>query len=110
MAAKDKNLNPCKEISNNIRKQAEALLRSKKIPSMIGELGQLYFTGSYALDLMTWNDIDMQLVVKDNISPPEAFIKILGAFMHEEGFVEAMIINFSDDYKPQMPRGHYLLL
>lgn len=99
-----------KEIANKIRSQAADLLRFKKIPSLLSEMGQLHFTGSYALDLMTWNDIDMQLVMREGLSPSEALVKIIGHFAHESEFIEGRIIHFTGDYKPQWPRGYCLCL
>jgi hypothetical protein len=98
------------EISSKIRHQAADLLRVKNLHSLLGEMGQLYFTGSYALDLMTWNDIDMQLVLKEGLTAPKALVKIIGCFAHESEFIEGRIIHFSGDYKPQWPRGYCLCL
>lgn len=99
-----------KEVANKLRSQAADLLESKKIPSLLSEMGQFYFTGSYALDLMTWNDIDMQLVMREGLSPSEALVKIIGHFAHESDFIEGRIMHFTGNYKPQWPRGYCLCL
>ena len=98
------------EIANTIRSQATDLLKIKNIPSLLSEMGQLYFTGSYALDLMTWNDIDMQLVLKEGFSAPEALVKVIGHFACESEFIEGRIMHFAGNYKPQWPRGYCLCL
>lgn len=96
------------ELALSIRNNATELLKSKKIEEMIKPSGDLYYTGSYALDLMTWNDIDMQIVVRDELDPTEILCNICNQIVIDENFIEAQIINFSGDYKPKMPRGVYL--
>jgi len=96
------------EIAKLIRSNAKQVLELKKIDSTIREMGELFYTGSYALDLMTWNDIDMQVVVKNGTNPIEALGSIFNRFMKDPGFIEAQIIHFHGNYKPKMPRGVYL--
>jgi hypothetical protein len=96
------------EVAASIRTNATKLLESRKIDSTIREIGELFYTGSYALDLMTWNDIDMQVVVKDGVAPLQALSSIFNSIANEPGFIEAQIIHFHGDYKPKMPRGVYL--
>ncbi len=96
------------ETAFSIRNNATKLLKAKKIESMIEVSGDLYYTGSYALDLMTWNDIDMQIVLKDGFNATEVLCNLCNHIAKDEGFIEAQIINFQGDYKPKMPRGIYL--
>lgn len=94
--------------AQEIRKNAQDILQEKEIERRLKRIGELYFTGSYTLDLMTWNDIDMQIVLHERQHP----IDVLGRFFTEiskdPDFIEAQIINFTGDYKPKMPRGVYL--
>lgn len=96
------------EIAKSIRSNAKQVLESKKIDSTIRQMGELFYTGSYALDLMTWNDIDMQVVVKNGTNAIEALGSIFNHLMNDPGFIEAQIIHFRGNYKPKMPRGVYL--
>lgn len=91
-----------------IRNNATELLKSKNIEGMIKAAGDLYYTGSYALDLMTWNDIDMQIVLKDGFDPTEILCNLSNQIAKDGSFIEARLINFQEDYKPKMPRGVYL--
>jgi len=95
-------------IAKEIRTNAKHVLEKKNIETSLENYGELFFTGSYALDLMTWNDIDMQLVLKDDVDP----INVLGEFYRQitkdPGFIEAQMISFKGKYKPKMPRGVYL--
>lgn len=96
------------ETAKSIRTNARKILETKKIEDILKNAGDLFYTGSYALDLMTWNDIDMQLVPKDGLCP----IDILGDFLKyiskDPGFIEGKMIRFNGTYKPKMPRGVYL--
>lgn len=96
------------ELALFIRNNATELLKSKNIEGMIKDAGDLYYTGSYALDLMTWNDIDMQIVLKDGMDPTEVLCNLCSQLAKDESFIEAQLINFQGDYKPKMPRGVYL--
>lgn len=96
--------NPSK-ISDHIHAQADAVLARLQLSSLIEQLGELYFTGSYALNLMTWNDIDIQVVVKQELAPIDALMKIMNLFVHQKNLLKASIINFVEGYKPHWPRG-----
>lgn len=96
------------DIAKNIRSNAKKILESKNIDSKIRKMGDLFYTGSYALDLMTWNDIDMQLVLKENVSPIEALSNLFNFFVKDPDFIEAQMIHFRGNFKPKMPRGIYL--
>lgn len=101
-------MNKPEEIAKKIRDNGEALLRSKNILTKLQNLGEVYFTGSYALDLMTWNDIDMQIIVKESLDPLQALSQFYLEIAQDSDFIEAQLINFTGNYKPKMPRGVYL--
>lgn len=94
--------------AQEIRKNARAILQEKGIESRLKNIGELYFTGSYTLDLMTWNDIDMQIVLSDQQHPIDVLGALFTDISKDPDFIEAQIINFTGDYKPKMPRGIYL--
>ena len=101
-------INLYQNIARSLKSNAKYLLDSKNIDSSLREIGDLYYTGSFALDLMTWNDIDMQVVLKSTLNPIEALSKILALLSKDPDFIEAQLIHFKDKYKPKMPRGVYL--
>ncbi len=100
--------NTYQDIAKSIRSNAKQVLESKKIDSIIRGMGELFYTGSYALDLMTWNDIDMQVVCKEGINSIEALSSIFSLLSKDPGFIEAKMIHFHGNFKPKMPRGVYL--
>jgi hypothetical protein len=96
------------DIAKAIRSNAKEILESKNIDSTIRTMGDLFYTGSYALDLMTWNDIDMQIVFKEDVNPIEALSSLFNFFVKDPDFIEAQMIHFRGNFKPKMPRGIYL--
>lgn len=91
-----------------IRRNAAQFLEAKGVESAIRKLGNLFYTGSYALDLMTWNDIDIQVVFDEQTNPMDGMTTLLGQFVKDPDFLEGKIIHFRGDYKPMLPRGIYL--
>lgn len=94
--------------ARTIRANATKLLQDKQIEVSIKGIGELFYTGSYALDLMTWNDIDMQVVVKPGVDPIRALGSFFTSISQDHDFIEAQMINFTGNYKPKMPRGVYV--
>jgi hypothetical protein len=52
------------EKSSTIKRAADAFLKQKQIIDILSQYGEVVFAGSYATGLMTWHDIDIQLVTK----------------------------------------------
>jgi hypothetical protein len=100
--------NTYQNIAKSIRSNAKQILESKNIDSTIREMGDLFYTGSYALDLMTWNDIDMQIVLKEGLNPIVALGNIFNLLAKDPDFIEAQLIHFRGNFKPKMPRGVYM--
>lgn len=101
-------MNEHAETASAIHRNAQGLLSAKGIHRILKDVGELYFTGSYALDLMTWNDIDMQLVTREGVTPFDALMTFLGHISKDAGFLEGQLVNFKGGHKPDMPRGLYL--
>lgn len=96
------------ELASSIRQNAKNVLELKNIEASLQTMGQLFYTGSYVLDLMTWNDIDMQLILNEGLNPIEALGNFFLTMTEDPDFIEAQLIHFKEDYKPKMPRGVYL--
>ena len=94
--------------SAQIKKNGEQLLNSLALYDLLAPFGSLYFTGSFSLDLMTWNDLDMQLVLKEPAQAKETLLHLVRHFFFDPRFIKAGLIEFQGDYKPSMPRGLYL--
>ena len=96
------------EVARSIKKNAQKVIQETGIDAVSEKFGELFYTGSYALDLMTWNDIDMQIKCKKGINELDALNQILSSMLHLSGFIEGKIIHFKGDFQPKMPRGVYL--
>lgn len=94
------------ETSAVIRAQAESLLVEKGIASLLQSTGTLHFAGSYALNLMTWRDLDLQLDPKEGLDPTAIYMFLLSALSADPQLHEAKFFRFLGDYKPHYLRGH----
>ena len=94
--------------ANQIRMNAEKLLAEKKILERLAPYAEVFPTGSYALNLMSWNDIDLTVFPKPGVDIKEVFAAMMQESFHDKDFVEAQTINFMGDFKPDRPRGLYL--
>lgn len=56
-----------------IKGEADAILNEQGLRSVLNQYGSAHITGSYALDLMTWRDLDIYLET-DSIHVTEFFI------------------------------------
>jgi hypothetical protein len=53
------------DLSDRIRREADALLFEKGLMDVLSNFGTPHVSGSYALDLMTWRDLDIYLQAED---------------------------------------------
>jgi hypothetical protein len=60
------------EIDTRLRKEADELLSEKGLHRILGSYGRPHYTGSYALKLMTWRDLDIY-VENDELNEPDFF-------------------------------------
>lgn len=91
-----------------IRKNADKFLAEKNIQEKLSSLGEVIFVGSYATDLMTWNDIDIQLVLPKNLNPLRTLTRLANDFLEDQDVQKIHMINFSPGKKEGMPIGVYL--
>ncbi len=91
-----------------LREEGSALLNRLGVASFFADRADLYSTGSFALNLMTWRDIDLQIRVRPGVAPMDLLAELFLKLSREPGFIEAQLTVFEGDYKPKMPRGIYL--
>lgn len=58
-------MNKYTEKQNRLKKKATIILKDLKIIELLSKFGEVYIVGSYAYDLMTWEDIDIHVAVKE---------------------------------------------
>ncbi|MFO7973842.1 MAG: hypothetical protein R6V12_04330 [Candidatus Hydrogenedentota bacterium] len=64
------------EFATALHNEAELLLERSGLGAILRGYGKVHFTGSYALDLMAWRDIDVQLVLFEMWDPLDAFFAL----------------------------------
>ena len=62
--------------STRIKLDADTLLKNDGIEALLKRAGEVIYSGSYALNLMVWNDIDLYVVPKPNESPEQCAAQI----------------------------------
>lgn len=94
--------------SQKIKKAADVFLHDKQISKILSAYGEVIFTGSYATDLMTWNDIDIQLIIPKSTDPIDAFSILARHFLADTDVAKVKIMNCTPGKKPSMPIGVYM--
>jgi hypothetical protein len=95
--------------SELLKKDTKKLLNSKQILQEVGKFGNVHLTGSYALDLMVWRDIDLLLEVDTNLKDRvRVFSDIAYKFLHDSDLKNIKLINFTPGKKVGMPTGMYM--
>jgi hypothetical protein len=65
--------------SKEIREKAEKILRDSGLIEELAKYGEVHPIGSYRMDIMAWNDIDMD-VRNDGMNPEKLYIQLKGNF------------------------------
>lgn len=94
--------------SKQIHTNALLVLNELQLENILSQVGRIFFTGSYALDLMVWNDIDCQVVFKEEVDPLEGFMQLVKMLFQLKGIASIKLINFNENPKNGMPKGLYL--
>jgi hypothetical protein len=92
-------------VNQCIKKEADEILYKKGLLALLNSFGNPHVHGSYALDLMTWRDLDIYLQV-DDLSPTDFFA--LGEKICS--FLEPVKMSFRNEVKANtkgLPHGLY---
>ena len=92
--------------AEHLHAEARQLLVEKGFEAALRDFGEFSYVGSYALNLMTWRDIDM-LVIEDH-DTLENFSKLILQFSKDSAFLEEKMVRFAGTYRTEWPRGVYL--
>jgi hypothetical protein len=68
-----------KRSPSQIKAEADALLKEEGIEALLLQFGDVVYSGSYSLDLMVWNDIDLYLVPKEGLDWDECAASVSAA-------------------------------
>lgn len=92
-------------IDQLIHKEADEIIYTKGLHKILSEFGLPHYTGSYALQLMTWRDLDIYLEA-ENISEQKFFE--LGKMINK--FLQPVKMSFRNEKiakTPGLPDGLY---
>lgn len=88
-----------------IRQEADELLGPKGLRSLLEEYGTPHVSGSYALHLMTWRDLDIYLEQQD--LSEESFFRLGGRIASSLAPVRMSFRNERINQTPSLPLGLY---
>jgi hypothetical protein len=91
--------------NKEIKNEADDILFNKGIDVLLKKYGQPYYSGSYAMDLMTWRDLDIYLQVKHlDLAPFYDLGKEAGLLLKP---VKMTFRNETIVHTPGLPNGFY---
>jgi len=96
-----------KNESKLIKSQADKLLENWNLLNYLNKYGDAYSVGSVALDLMTWRDIDLEVICEKEPSKNDA-IDVARYLFNIDGFRKVSPIDYSDGDGIKKPKGLYI--
>ena len=90
-----------------LRLEAGLLLERSGLAPTLHGYGQVHLTGSYALDLMAWRDVDIQLVLFEIWDPLDAFFALGHQIAKQRGVIRMTFGNHLRKPAPKLPGGLY---
>jgi hypothetical protein len=93
------------ELNSEIKKEADAMLYEKGLLALLRSFGTPHVSGSYALDLMTWRDLDIYLEVED--LKESSFFSLGGQLASLLMPVKMSFRNETVAKTPGLPQGFY---
>jgi hypothetical protein len=65
--------------NKRIKEEADTILHEKRLLEILNDFGKPYVSGSYALDLMTWRDLDIYL--ETDLISEQRFFHLEGSYV-----------------------------
>ncbi|AZL15938.1 hypothetical protein [Rickettsiales endosymbiont of Stachyamoeba lipophora] len=94
--------------SIQIKNQANEFLAQTRLIELLSQYGQVIINGSYALDLMVWNDIDLNLILPPHLNPVNVHIQIARELLDSPLVHAVKLINFTKaKNRTDLPEGVY---
>lgn len=94
--------------AKKLKDEGQQLLRSTGLLSLLNQYGQVFYTGSFALNLMAWPDIDLYLVPeKWPLARPQLGC-LLSAFSAYENMLQIKVEMPGMHNKHFLPKGIYI--
>ncbi len=93
--------------ANKLREEAYSLIKDLKLKQLLSEYGQFVLIGSVKYNLMTWRDIDIDVVMKD-APKDEEFWEIVKQIFKIDGNELTMIVDNRTVETPDRPKSMYI--
>jgi hypothetical protein len=95
------------QLAESLRIEGGLLLERAGLAAVLHGYGQVYLTGSYALDLMAWRTMDIHLVLYEMWDPLDAFFALGHQIAKQRGVIHMAFGNFLRKPAPGHPGGLY---
>lgn len=96
-----------KEESNDMRRDALELINKWNLLEHLSKYGDAYTVGSVALDLMTWRDIDLEVICNKEPTRKNAF-EVAELLFLENNFRRVTPIDYRNGDGIAKPKGLYI--
>ncbi|MBP7927784.1 hypothetical protein KAZ57_01415 [Patescibacteria group bacterium] len=100
-------MNQLSETATSLKKNALKIINDWDLLNYLSKFGGAYIVGSVELDLMTWRDIDVEIIA-DNIPTKNNAIEISGYLFNKIGVRKVTPIDYSDGDGVKKPKGLYI--
>lgn len=97
-------MNPI-EKSRQIKVEADHLLKDEGIEALMLAHGEVIYTGSYAIDLMVWTDIDLYVVPKHGTNWDECAAQLSAGFLRRPDVDIVKVEKSFWKKRPDLPKG-----
>lgn len=91
----------------SLQSQAQEVLKNLDLINLLSRYGKPRIVGSVALGLMTWPDIDIDLISKNEINEKDYF-EIVQKLFDQENIKQLVLINNQTSFEKNRPRSVYL--
>lgn len=89
---------------NELRHQADIILQDLDLKNFLMRFGKVIFVGSYALELMSWEDIDIVVSTNPNYKD---YLEAVNYFFPKDNVYSMNIQDFRKSIYPDRPQGIY---
>jgi len=93
--------------ADQLHRDADELLVGRGIDSLLRSHGQVFYTGSYAMDLMAWPDIDIVMMLEPGLRSVTDFFGIGRQIAQLDGVLSMSFRNCLRERPEGLPEGLY---
>ena len=95
------------ELADGLRKEADRIIYGKGIDKLLQPYGDVFYTGSYFLNVMVWPDIDITMALDPDPYSVEDFFEIGGKIARIDSVISLKFNNFFRLEVQDLPEGLY---